>query len=100
VLAARPARGIVSVVATPHVGGQMARRLLLGIIGQIPAAALLVYGGRRGWFTFPVAAALLVATALAEALALILIVTNRINRDDAERRGVEGELRRSEERYR
>jgi PAS domain S-box-containing protein len=100
ILASRPASGIMAVVASAQAGGTMARRLILSLAALVPAGFLLGYGQRQGWYDAPVTAALFVTLALVEGLAIILLTANRLNRDDDAREAAEGELRRSEERFR
>lgn len=98
ILAARPDVGLMALVTSEHAGGVMARRLLLGLSILLPPALLLEIGESLGWYEAPVTIALLVVLALAEGLVLILISARRLDRDDAARRAVEAELRRSEQR--
>ena len=96
ILAARPEVGPVALLTSSHAGGIAARRLLLGLLGFLPAAFLIVLGGRLDLYSAAAVAALLAFFAFSEGVAVIFLTSARLDLDDNARRGVEERLRASE----
>ena len=92
-LAARGERSIVAVVLARDAGGVAARRLLAGLIALPPVALVLYVGARAGWYSVPVASAVVLLFAIAEASGLIISTANRLSRADAALRTTEGRVR-------
>jgi PAS domain S-box-containing protein len=99
-LVARPDVGFVAAVASPHAGGVVARRLLLGLLAFAPVALFVVMGRRFRWYSDAELAAILVFLAFAEGAALILITAARLNAHDVRQKEAESLTRASEQRFR
>jgi PAS domain S-box-containing protein len=101
ILAARPERGLVSLLTRSTSGSLLARRLL-------PAALLIplvvgwfrVKGEQAGYFEMPLGAALLVTSLVVIFVALIWRTAVSLDRSDLARQHMENALRESEGRYR
>jgi PAS domain S-box-containing protein len=100
ILAARVDRGIASVVLAADAGGVVARRMLVGFVTFPPLLVAVVLGAHLGWYSFPVASAIVLLVVLAEASGFIVSTANRLSRFDTEARAVTVALRNSEERVR
>lgn len=96
VLALNLERGVLSVVVARDAGGVVARGLLAGLALFPPVAFGIILGARLGWYTLPIASALLLVFALAEASVFITATAKRMNRIDHEQQRVANELRASE----
>jgi PAS domain S-box-containing protein len=100
VLATRPDVGFIAALTSEHAGGQVARRLLLGLLAFAPVALLVVTGHRLGWYGESAVSALLVFLALGEGVALIVITAVRLNAYDVRQKKAEERARQSEQRVR
>lgn len=85
-LAARPGVGFVAALTSDLAGGLVARRLLLGLLGFVPVALLVVTGRQLGWYGAPIVPALLVFLAVGEGVVLIVITAVRMNDHDTRMR--------------
>lgn len=86
ILCARPQRGLMAVVTSPHAGGYMARRLLLAA-ALFPVLALGVgMGAQLRLYSPALGASLLGGLGMVLAMALVLQVGRRLNTVDAEQR--------------
>jgi diguanylate cyclase (GGDEF)-like protein/PAS domain S-box-containing protein len=100
-LFARPDHGLMSIIASPHAGGVMARRLLLGVVSVPVSLGLLINVGTSfGFYSHQVGSSLVVITSVLVLLGLVWFSSRSLNRTDIERRQAEEALRESEERFR
>lgn len=86
VLFARPTAGAMAIIASPELGGFMARRLFLVALGVLVAGICLVMGRRHGLFEQAIASALLTFITMAALIAWGLLTAASLNRTSAERR--------------
>lgn len=98
-LAARAEVGLFSVLVARDSGGAVARQLLAFLMAFAVAACGLALGARAGFLREPLADALLVLAATVGGSALVLRVSWRLSRADAERERTREELRLSRERF-
>lgn len=89
-------RGVMSVVVARDAGGVVARQLLAGLALFPPVAFGIILGARLGWYALPIASALLLFFALAEASVFIVATAKRMSRIDHEQQRVASELRANE----
>jgi PAS domain S-box-containing protein len=87
ILCARPASGLISIIASPEAGGFMARRLMVVAVLVFPAIALVVEAGSwAGWYSDPVADAIVVLLGIAVGSLGVLVTGRRLNEASAELR--------------
>ena len=87
VLCARPAGGVLSVLASPGAGGIMARRLLPAAVVGVPALGWLrLEGEQSGLYPAEIGVALFALTLVAILGALILLTARVLDRADEEHR--------------
>ncbi|HEU4733459.1 MAG TPA: ATP-binding protein [Kofleriaceae bacterium] len=93
-------RGIARIVLARDAGGLVARQMLVGLAILPPIAVAAVIGARIGLYGLPIASALVVLFALAEASGLILMTARRLSRIDAATHEATAALQASEQRER
>ena len=93
VMLARPHKGLMSVVTSPHGGGMMSRRLLPAAI-LLPAGIgwLRLQGEVAGWYDGRFGLALFTATNIITFVTLVWFSARRLNRLDARRRDAHQQL--------
>lgn len=87
IFCARPASGLMGVLASPHAGGVAARHTLLALLALPLASFVVVLGERRGLYPEGVGTGLVVFVALLCGLALLLVTSGHLERKDAALRG-------------
>jgi PAS domain S-box-containing protein len=94
VLAARPDRGLMRLITSDRLGGQLARRLLPAAVG-VPAILgwLGLAGEAAGLYDRSVGVALFTVASAAVLTLVVLLTTAALDRADAERRQAEAALR-------
>jgi PAS domain S-box-containing protein len=93
IAAARPEVGAMAILASPHVGGQAARKML-PIALSIPVLGFLATQAQRaGLYQAPGAAVVEAVAGMSAAVAIALAVGQSLDRTDARRRRIERETR-------
>jgi PAS domain S-box-containing protein len=92
ILAARPRSGLMAIVTSPLLGGQVARRMLLVALAIPIFGYLGVRAERAGWYFDPGAGAAEDLASIMVAVMVTLAVARSLNRTDAERRAREREV--------
>ncbi len=95
ILAAHPDQGPMAIVACPHMGGVVARRLLpIAFLLPVTLGWIRLWGQRAGFYDTEFGLGLMVAASVILLTLVILGIAVSLNRTDAERKGAEEELRR------
>jgi PAS domain S-box-containing protein len=92
-MAARPEAGWTAVVASPHVGGHVVRRLLPVAVAIPLLGYLAELGQRAGWYQAPGGSVLDGIAGLIVATVITIVVGRSLDRSDAHRRWVEAQNR-------
>jgi len=101
VLCARPDSGLMSIVVSEHIGGALARRLLLPSIGVLVGLGWVRLAGERaGLYSTEFGGVLTVTAGGIIFVAFVWITAKVLNQIESEHQRVEETLRESEERYR
>ncbi|MDA8339828.1 MAG: PAS domain S-box protein [Nitrospiraceae bacterium] len=97
ILAASPDKGIMAVVASPHMGGIVARRLLpVAFMVPVTLGWIRLWGQRTGLYGTEFGLGLMVTASVVLLTIVVLIIATSLNRADSERRHAENALRESE----
>jgi PAS domain S-box-containing protein len=93
IIVARPESGAMATFTSRHVGGRVARTMLL-IALSIPALAYLaIRGANAGWYPPPGASIVEGVAGMVASVAITLVVAGSLDRSDARRRRTEAESR-------
>jgi PAS domain S-box-containing protein len=87
ILCARPASGLMSIIASREAGGFMARRLIVVVALVFPAIALVVEAGWwAGWYSDRAASAMVLLLGIAAGSLGVLVTGKRLNETSTELR--------------
>ena len=94
ILATQPDQGPMSIVASPHMGGTVARRLLIvSFLIPVVLGWISMLAQRSGLYGAAFGLGLIVAMYVALLTIVILRIAYTLNQTDSERKRVEGEIR-------
>ncbi|MBI5903061.1 MAG: PAS domain S-box protein [Deltaproteobacteria bacterium] len=101
ILAANPSQGVMAIVASPRMGGIMARQLLpVAFLVLVTLGWIRLQGQRAGLYEFKYGTGLLVTASVILLAIVILIIASSLNRADTERGAAVEALKESESKFR